>query len=135
MAIDETLVSRLRESLQREPDVVFAYLFGSQGRGDAGARSDVDVAIFLDAGSRLGVLDVMAQIEGEGRRHLDVVILNTAPLTLAYETLKGLLLFSRDEEARIAFETALTHRYLDRVGYMRRHLEAFADDLREGGFS
>lgn len=135
VAVDETLFARVRASLSREPDIVFAYLFGSQGRGDAGARSDVDVAVYLRTGSPRDALGVMDLVEGVGRRHLDVVVLNSAPLTLAYEALKGKLLFSHDEIARIDFEAALTHRYLDRVWYMRRHLESFGERMAERGYS
>jgi predicted nucleotidyltransferase len=34
----------LAELFEREPDVVAAYLFGSQARGDAGPLSDADLA-------------------------------------------------------------------------------------------
>lgn len=133
--MDAVLVEKLRASLQREPDILFAYLFGSAGRGDAIARSDVDVAVYLRPGPPLDVLSLMSRVEGVGRRHLDFVILNTAPLALAYETLKGHLLFSRDEGVRVEVESALTHRYLDRAWYMRRHLEEFAQHMLERGYS
>ena len=38
----------LAELFERQPDVVAAYLFGSQARGDAGPLSDVDSAVWLD---------------------------------------------------------------------------------------
>jgi predicted nucleotidyltransferase len=38
----------LAELFEREPDVVAAYLFGSQARGEAGPLSDVDLAVWLD---------------------------------------------------------------------------------------
>lgn len=41
------LVDALRTSIARDPDVVFAYVFGSQATGDAGKRLDVDLAASL----------------------------------------------------------------------------------------
>lgn len=135
MVVDETLVGSLRAALEREPDVVFGYLFGSHANGTATALSDVDVAVYLRPGSPVDARGVMVRLPIPRDTHVDVVILNTAPLTLAYETLKGRLLLSRDEDARVDFETSLTHRYLDRAYYMRRHLEAFAERMLERGYS
>lgn len=133
--VDEPLAGSLRAALEREPEVVFGYLFGSQANGTATASSDIDVAVYLRPGSTVDARDIMVRLPIPRDTHVDVVILNTAPLTLAYETLKGRLLLSRDEGARVEFETSLTHRYLDRAYYMRRHLEAFAERMLERGYS
>lgn len=134
MPVDEALVTDLRASLLREPDIVFAYLYGSHGRGEAGARSDVDVAVFLRPGSTLDVLQVMARIEGVGRRHLDVIVLNGAPPFIAYEALSGLLLFSRDEETRVLAESKIAREFLDREPSMRRDLEHTLERFAAEGF-
>ena len=46
----------------RRPDVVCAYLFGSQATGTACAASDVDVAVLLDA-TPDGSLGPMVEME------------------------------------------------------------------------
>ena len=66
MEADADLVDPLRRSLEADPDVVFAYLFGSQARGEAGPRSDVDIAVLLRDGVPRDVLGLMARIEGVG---------------------------------------------------------------------
>ncbi len=48
----------------RRPDVVLAYLFGSQATGTADPGSDVDVAVALAAEAD-GVLGAMVEIEDE----------------------------------------------------------------------
>ena len=40
------VVERLREELERWPEVLDAYLFGSVARGEAQPHSDVDVAVY-----------------------------------------------------------------------------------------
>lgn len=41
----QSVLPRLVESLAAQPDVERAYLFGSRARGQAEARSDIDLAI------------------------------------------------------------------------------------------
>jgi len=42
------LTQRIAELLERRPEVLEGYLFGSQARGEASSRSDVDVAVYVD---------------------------------------------------------------------------------------
>jgi uncharacterized protein len=48
MLLDAERRRALAELFGRHPDVVAAYLFGSQARGDAGPLSDVDLAVWLN---------------------------------------------------------------------------------------
>ena len=45
----QALCDTVAAQLNHYPQVLVAYLFGSQARGQAGPLSDVDVAILLDA--------------------------------------------------------------------------------------
>jgi hypothetical protein len=49
MSTVETIASPLRETIEGDPDVQFAYLFGSAAKGRFRTSSDVDVAVFFDA--------------------------------------------------------------------------------------
>src|SRR4051794_24261513 len=79
--------------LEREaPGVAFAYVFGSVATGQAGPRSDVDVALYL----RDGVEPVFARLDAArlaslhfGTDRVDVIVLNTAPLSLAGRVLQS----------------------------------------------
>ncbi len=87
-----------------EPDVAVAYLFGSHARGTAGPLSDVDVAVLLAEGSpavrHLALVDPVAEVVGSARA--DVVVLNDAPVALAYRVLRdGVRLVIHDELARV----------------------------------
>mgnify|MGYP003875519029 CR=1 FL=1 len=121
------LVERIVKILREYEVVIFAYLFGSHARGEAGKLSDIDVAVyldpsltqdamwdtFLDIASRLSFRDV----------EVDVVLLNTTSYRLAFEVLKGRLLFSRDEEMRKEFIYRTLRTYLDRRYYDLRRAE------------
>jgi predicted nucleotidyltransferase len=95
--------------------VQFAYLFGSQARGQAREGSDVDIAVhfsddvppaeylsrsFILAG-RLAHRARVGPIEG-------LVVLNEAPLRLVGRILRDrVVLYTQNEPARVAFETRL----------------------------
>jgi predicted nucleotidyltransferase len=83
MALDP---ARITAALDADADVVFAYLFGSQATSRATPASDVDVAVYLRANadpfeSRLRLMGVLEHALGTDA--IDLVVLNTAPLSLA----------------------------------------------------
>lgn len=90
--------------------VRFAYLFGSQARGDAGPGSDVDVAVHLGAApATLDLrLDLLRRIARHTGVEADLVVLDDAPLRLVERVLReGRLLYSTDEPARVDYEATM----------------------------
>jgi hypothetical protein len=117
--------------LAGRPDVVVAYLFGSVAREEATPRSDIDLAVLLDASlSRQEhierQLDMMVALDAVSDREVQVILLNTASPVLAYQVLReGLRLYARDDKERIAFEVRAMKRYFDvkpRLDFYREHL-------------
>lgn len=134
---DEELRRRLRDRLEREPDVLVAYLFGSRARGTPGALSDVDVAVLLggDAGPdrRLQLIDTLGGVVAPDA--VDVVVLNEAPAVLAYRVIRdGQLLVDRDERARVRHWAVTVDRYLDMAPMRRQLAEGLRHRLEEGRF-
>lgn len=130
-------VERLRSVVTADADVVVAYLFGSFGRERAGPLSDVDVAVLLikgadeEANDRLSA-DIATAV---APRRADVVVLNDAPVTLAYRAVRdGQILMSRDEDARIAFWVRTVDRYLDMAPARRILDQGLRRRLRERRF-
>jgi len=100
--------------------VTFAYLFGSQARGQSGPLSDIDLAVLLadtvqNADTFETRLMLMAEVSHQLRTDsIDVLILNQAPLALAYRVLRdGILVYCRDEAKRIKFTARTVSMYLD----------------------
>ena len=90
-------------------EVVFAYLFGSAATGMLTPRSDVDVAVFSAPGADTHA--VLLSVARACARHLgsdavDIVLLNTAPISLAGRVLLSRrVLLDRDPHVRHRYES------------------------------
>lgn len=127
---NSSLENRLRLALAGLPaKVVAAYLFGSEARGEASSRSDVDVAILLrephPATLAEAGFDLAAALSAELGRGVDLVVLNGAPVDLAARVLRdGRLLLDRDRSQRIGFEVRTRNEYFDLLPYLRQYRAA-----------
>jgi predicted nucleotidyltransferase len=127
VTIDTSLKAQLATIFEGRK-VVFAYLFGSQTKGEAGPLSDIDIAICFDEAvawderfdSRLEVLGDLTDLFRTD--DIDLVVLNDAPPLLAHRILReGLLLFCANEKTRVAFETSAVLKYLDWKPYIEKY--------------
>ena len=117
-----SLRSRLSEALQRQPEILEGYLFGSQAADTAQAHSDIDVAVYVEPGHSLDsgfgyqaelTAILMAALETNG---IDVAILNCAAPLLYHRVLaQGIRLLTRDLAATTTREGYALSRYCDYV--------------------
>jgi len=112
------IIEKIKESLEKRVEIIFAYLHGSFAE-DLPFK-DIDVAVFVDekAVSRDDATDyglrLTAIIEIEtGVSPLDIRVINYAPTGFKYHATKGRLLFSKDEEKRCDFLEETWKRYFD----------------------
>lgn len=111
----ERAVELIRPRLDRESDLVAAWLFGSVARGEERAGSDVDLAILRPTPSSLDtLLGLQADLTGLLGVEVQVVDVRSAPVDLVHRVLRdGVLLVDRARGARIAFEVDARNRYFD----------------------
>jgi len=131
----------LTEYFSSKDSVILAYLFGSTVRGDAGRLSDVDIGVMLDEKlSKKDHFDMELKLMGEiailiRKNKIDLIILNEAPLLLAYNIIKSGINLKSDETQRVKFETKILSMYLDEKYYIQRHTEETLKRIAKVGFS
>ena len=131
----------LTEYFSSKDSVILAYLFGSTVRGDAGRLSDVDIGILVDENlSKKDRFDLELKLMGEiavliNKNKIDLIVLNEAPLLLAYNIIKDGIILKSSETERVRFETKILSMYLDEKYYIKRHTEETLKMIAEVGFS
>lgn len=99
------------------PDIQFAYLFGSASAGAMTPRSDIDVAIHVVPhadGHAVRLAVARAAARQLATDAVDVVLLNTAPLSLSGRVIGSRrLILERDPHARHAYESLTLRKFHD----------------------
>lgn len=107
----------LNNLLERDERVSFAYLFGGLAHGLVKPLSDVDIALFLASGVAAGEAkpDLLGELtELLGADEIDLVILNTAPLSLVGRILQTRrVIADREPFLRYAFESRIMREFFD----------------------
>jgi predicted nucleotidyltransferase len=107
-------VSALAEELKsRAEEVVFAYLLGSASAGRIKPYSDLDIAVFTHGKPNGSLYDKAQEAVGAavGDVRCDLGILNRAEPIYRFEAIKGVLLFTRDQEAWLRFYSLANREY------------------------
>jgi predicted nucleotidyltransferase len=113
----EDLIPKALTYLQSRQDILFAYLFGSFGRGKCLPLSDVDIAVHLKEPANIQekkveilfeLIDVLQTDE------IDLVILNTAALPLRMKILESKkVVVDHDPYQRHKYESLTMREYFD----------------------
>jgi predicted nucleotidyltransferase len=140
--MDQLVYQRLRDATGRAfagSPVLFAYVFGSVATGRNRPESDIDVAVYLDPSIPSDrFLDVTLDLAqrlaaASGMSKIDLVILNEAPLALLGRIIRErLLLYSRDEPARVRFESLTLREFFDFEIHARALNQRLLQDIAEG---
>lgn len=113
----EELMSKAKEVLENENNIVFAYLFGGLAKGRVSPISDIDIAVYIrDTSdlleSKIRILSLL--IDALGREDIDLVILNVAPLLLKARIIRDKkILVDKDPNLRYSFESLTLREYFD----------------------
>ena len=121
--IEKAIVSYFEGS---DSDIVAVYLFGSFGRGEARASSDVDLGVLYaqppPATLASAGFDIGADLSERLGRAVDVITMNRAPVDLVHRILRdGRLLIERNASNRIAFEVRARNEYFDLLPILERY--------------
>ncbi len=121
--ISKGLRNKLSSLLARQSGVCLAYLFGSQVEGCLGPMSDCDLAVLADPdvdGPQFQARLAQELAQALQGQRVDVVLLNRAPVELAYAGIaQGKLLYEQDVAARVEVEAGVLGRYGDYLPVLR----------------
>jgi hypothetical protein len=98
----QRLAAAIRDRIEREPDIRFAYLHGSFARSEP--FRDIDVAVFVGKAGRPFEADLSYELSRALGQEVEVRVINDAPVAFRMAVVTdGMLLLSRDEAARSDF--------------------------------
>lgn len=111
------LLKNLKEAMEGDEEILFAYLFGSHTYRSIPYGSDIDVAVYLTPSDMKQYVKKEEQLASRLTAQLhhdriDLRILNVSPFLLQYNVIKeGILFFVRDARERVDFETRVMNRF------------------------
>lgn len=130
-------LDHLATRLAEHPEIVFAHLFGSRGRGDARPDSDWDVAVYLDpalSDHERFKLRCRLAAELDDLGEVDVVVLNDAPPLLGHRALMGRRVLVRDPVALVRYQVRTIAQSEDERYWRELNWQALRQRIKEGRF-
>jgi hypothetical protein len=105
-------INSLTDFFKADPQIIFAYLFGGLVRERPSPLSDVDLAIYLSDVKKLDYLELFGDVANTlGTDEIDLVVLNTAPISLAGRILQNRkILVDKDPFLRHKYESLILKR-------------------------
>ena len=134
--IRQELVSIAPDIFGQTP-VLFSYLFGSYAKDLVHPFSDIDIGVYIVDSHHRRTLDLEMSLALEideklaGGISTDVQVINHLPLVIAGEIVTdGILIYSRDEIARVDYETAIRSEYFDFLPVIQAYHSAYLNRIR-----
>jgi len=139
---NDTISPLLKDYFQDRTDIAFAFLFGSQARGQATRLSDVDIAVYFYPEKRhpiqfeeevfyKGEDDIWAELERMLHKEVELLVLNRVSSSVAASAIRGIPLAINDWGLYIDFMEVVTEEaedfremifkdFLERMEFERR---------------
>lgn len=116
----DNIIDIINKELQKKEEIIFAYIFGSFIDSEIDFFRDIDIGIYIDENIIFEdqfidySVNLSLAIEGLIRKYpVDIIILNNAPLSLAYRIIQSRLLLSKDEDLWVDYITKTLSMYND----------------------
>ncbi|WHE06289.1 nucleotidyltransferase domain-containing protein [Thermoanaerobacterium thermosaccharolyticum] len=90
-------LSILKEFFKDREDIIMAFLFGSVAKGKSMKESDIDIAVYFKNYDEKLVFKLWNDLEDLLKKDVDLVVLNIANATIAWEALRGEKIVVNDE--------------------------------------
>jgi predicted nucleotidyltransferase len=108
-------ITSLPEFFDSQPNIVFAYIFGGFLKKPRNPLSDIDIAVYVKDFRKADYLGLFSKITAVlGTDEVDLVILNTAPISLAGRILQNRkVLADKEPFLRHMYESVTLRKYFD----------------------
>ncbi|MDI3309966.1 MAG: nucleotidyltransferase domain-containing protein [Thermoanaerobacterium sp.] len=90
-------LSMLKEFFKDREDIIMAFLFGSVAKGKSMKESDIDIAVYFKNYNEKLVFKLWNELEDLLKKDVDLVVLNIANASIAWEALRGKKIVVNDE--------------------------------------
>lgn len=112
LSIDE--ITRILDPVE---GISFAILFGSSASGIIGDSSDIDIAVYFETEPDLDArCEIIGKLQDQlGFERIDLTVLNSAPVFLAFEALKGNMVLCNDPDIYETFFSYTCRMYEDEM--------------------
>ncbi|MCD6484985.1 MAG: nucleotidyltransferase domain-containing protein [Candidatus Odinarchaeota archaeon] len=108
------VISKLKEILEPDENILFAYLFGSLARGQTHTYSDIDVAVYVKTLTPDEYLRIFKKLSRSFEKDIDLIMLNDAPPLLRHKVIyEGVLIFCKDSKLHYKFVSSTLIEALD----------------------
>ncbi|MEW6213756.1 MAG: nucleotidyltransferase domain-containing protein [Nitrospirota bacterium] len=110
-------IPEVKKALVQDNNVIFAYIFGGLAEGKVKPLSDIDISVYLRntdslAEYKLHLFDSLT--DALGTSELDLVILNTAPISITGRILQNKqILVDKEPPIRHAYESLTLREFFD----------------------
>jgi len=109
----------LKSYFKNRKEIAFAFLFGSQAKGEATKLSDVDLAVYFYPEKRRPIEyeekkfyaveeEIWSELEKLLNREIELLVLNRIPASIAASAIRGIPLVIKDWGLYIDFMEAIT---------------------------
>jgi predicted nucleotidyltransferase len=134
----QLIINTIQKVIEKDNDVLFAYLYGSSVYHVEVFENDIDVAVYLKT------LDMVSYLKKEEELtstlvtslhndRIDLRILNVSPFLLQYNAIKeGILIFVRDELERVGFEIRVMNRFFELKPYLDEYRQMLSARITSG---
>lgn len=114
--ITNELVIKIKQALEKEPQIIGAYVVGSVVRGRETAESDFDLAVIVNSKKSLDenkIYDLIKDINFPKDLDLSIIDQGSSPLFLFQIISRGQRVYERNKIDVMAFEAFVLHNYYD----------------------
>ena len=113
------LIEKLKEYFNNRTDIAFAFLYGSQAKGNATQRSDVDIAVYFYPQKRHPIEveeevfypnedEIWGDLERILKKNVELLVLNRVPASVGASAIKGIPLVINDWNLYLDFLEMIT---------------------------